>query len=142
MEAIRHELWIATDTMRVFNALTTKEGLDFWSGPALAATPEIGSVVDLVPGERLTWRCITDLDDPGMPGSEWLGHRIAFELEAGSDDHGSTWLRERLGVSAQAGFAILRFRSWSSDSRWFAYCNASWSAMLDGLKRHCEITPA
>ena len=46
METIWHEVWIEAPTERVFEALTTKHGLDGWWGPVLNAEPTIGSVIE------------------------------------------------------------------------------------------------
>jgi Activator of Hsp90 ATPase homolog 1-like protein len=153
MDAIHHEVWIDAERPVVFEAITTRAGLDAWWGKALVAEPEVGSVVEFDHGlgaplrmgiadvavpERLTWRCISEFGDAGMPGSEWLGHCLTFELAVGGEDPSAGWLRDRLGLCEN--FTILRFRhsGWEPDSRWRAFCNSAWGVTLDGLKRHCE----
>jgi uncharacterized protein YndB with AHSA1/START domain len=157
MTAIRHEVWINADTKTVFDALTTQTGLDTWWGKALSAEPKVGHVIefdhghgellrmritDLVPNERVVWKCISDHPDPGYPGSEWLGHELRFELQPAADDPTTGRLRELL-FAADPGerITILRFaqRGWSSDDRWGAFCNSAWGATLAGaLKSSCE----
>jgi uncharacterized protein YndB with AHSA1/START domain len=157
MHAIRHEVWIGAEPSKVFDAITTREGLDGWWGKAVAAEARLDSVVELdhglgqplrmriielTLGRSLTWRCLSEFRNPGMPGSEWLGHRLTFELQAGSDELDSAWLRERLRLAASGGLTILQFThtGWTPDARWLAFCNTSWGVTLDGLKRHCEAT--
>jgi uncharacterized protein YndB with AHSA1/START domain len=155
VQTIRHEVWINADKKKVFEAITSRKGLDAWWGKALTAEPELDYVVefdhglgellrmritDLIPDERVTWRCLSDYSEPGQPGSEWLGHRLHFELETGRDDPNSEWLRDRLELNTGDSFTVLNFRhtGWDSDARWFAFCNYSWGVTLQGLKRYCE----
>jgi uncharacterized protein YndB with AHSA1/START domain len=156
VDTIRHEVWVKADRTQVFDAITRADGLDAWWGKVLHAEPEIGSViefdhglgepfrmrvVELVPGERLAWECLSDYEDAGNPASEWLGHRLVFNLRAAGDDHGSAWLAARLfGSDVGEGITILDFRheGWSEDARWYAFCNSAWGVTLDGLKKYCE----
>jgi uncharacterized protein YndB with AHSA1/START domain len=161
MNAIRHEVWINADKSRVFDAITTQTGLDHWWWKALSAEPKVGHVIEfdhgheellemrvteLVPDERVSWKCVSDLTDPGYPGSEWLGHDLTFELRSAADDPLSQRLLEILfDADADAGegvgVTILRFdhEGWSSDDRWCAFCNSAWGATLNGpLKSYCE----
>jgi uncharacterized protein YndB with AHSA1/START domain len=139
VEAIRHEVWIAAGKDKVFQAITDRQGLDAWWGPALNGEPQVGYVVefahfgvgnpplqmrimDLVPNERLLWRCVSDFIDPGNPASEWLGTRILFELEEGD------------------GVTVLQFlhTGWPKESRWYGFCNYQWGVALTNLKHYCE----
>jgi uncharacterized protein YndB with AHSA1/START domain len=151
--AIHHEVWINAARKVVFEAVTAKDGLDAWWGAVVTAVPEIGSVVefdhgfedmlrmritDLVPDERVVWRCISDFSDPANPASEWLGHQLSFSLR--------TERRDRIGALLEPlvtgdEFTVLEFRQegWSSGSRWYPFCNCAWGETLgDGLKNHCE----
>ncbi len=147
MEAIRHEVWINADSQAVFEAISSREGLDSWWGKALSAEPGVGCVIefdhglgdplrmritDLDPGARLTWRCVSDFSDPGNPASEWLGHRLGFDLKSAADDPALAWMGPRLGVD---GGTILRFShtGWTPESRWFAFSNTAWGVTLEGL---------
>jgi uncharacterized protein YndB with AHSA1/START domain len=147
MTMIEHEVWIAADDASVFDAITTKTGIDAWWGTAVRAEPKVGSVVELdhglgapllmeitelVPGERVTWRCVSAFDDPSNPASEWGGTRLTFEI-APRDTV------ELLGTKHDV--TILRFRhdGWADDARWRAFCNAGWGHTLnENLKTYCE----
>lgn len=139
MTTIYHEVWIAADKKNVFQAITERQGLDAWWGPALNGEPQVGYVVefahlgaespplkmrimDLVSDERLLWRCISDFIDPDNPASEWLGTRILFELAAGD---GVTVLQ-------------LQHTGWPEGARWYGFCNYQWGVALTSLKRYCE----
>jgi uncharacterized protein YndB with AHSA1/START domain len=147
VESIWHEVWIKADRERVFEALTTSAGLDPWWGKVLSAEPRIGHVVEfdhglgapmrmeiieLVPNERLVWRCVSDFSDPSNPASEWLGQTFVFELDPRGDV-------ELLGASQNV--TVLRFRNtgWPVDSRWRGFCNTGWGEALGvGLRNLCE----
>jgi uncharacterized protein YndB with AHSA1/START domain len=153
---IQHEVWIHASKVDVFEAITTKQGLDSWWGTALNAEPQVGYVVefdhglgetlrmritDVIPNGRLEWTCISDYRDPGNPASEWLGHRLIFELETAPDDPQHAWLRQRLFAADPDGdITILRFQhaGWSNDSRWYSFCNTAWGVTLAGVQQYCE----
>ena len=157
MKTIRHEVWINADKDTVFDALTTQAGLDGWWGKAVSAEPKVGHVVDfdhghgellkmriteLVPNDRLVWKCVSDHADPGYPGSDWLGHELRFELASASDDPRSGRLLELLFENqSHEQITMLRFEQegWKDDDRWRAFCNSAWGATLDGASRtYCE----
>ncbi|MGH3800563.1 MAG: SRPBCC family protein [Pseudonocardiaceae bacterium] len=157
METIHHDVWINANPKTVFDAITTRAGLDAWWGKALSAEPEIGYVVEfdhklgdplkmritnLVADERLEWRCVTDFSDPRNPASEWLGTRFVFDLE--------TEQREWVGPLLEPlvtgeNVTILHFRQtgWPSNSRWYGFCNWAWGEALGtNLKKYCESEAA
>jgi uncharacterized protein YndB with AHSA1/START domain len=151
MRAIELETWIAADRDTVFDTLTTREGLNAWWGEALAAAPlgevvefdhDLGDILrmrvtDLVPGERVGWRCITEFTDPGLPGTEWLGHRITFQLEPVGDGPEHAWMRERTGIGPNGTILRLRHEGWTDDARWFGFCANAWGVTLAGLAEAC-----
>jgi uncharacterized protein YndB with AHSA1/START domain len=157
MHMIEHEVWINADRNTVFQAITTKEGLDAWWGTAVAAEPRVGAeiefdhgegadlrmrITELVADERVAWKCVSDFSDANNPASEWLGHHLIFELRsAASDPAFSGWLGQRLQVDPDRDGTIVRFQhnGWQRDARWTAFCNAGWGATLNGgLKDYCE----
>jgi hypothetical protein len=138
MESLEHEVWLAADTEHVFEALTTVEGLDSWWGRVVSAEPRIGFVVefdhelgeplrmeitDLVPNERLAWKCISDFSDATNPASEWRNQTFVFELSP----RGPIYL---LGVMQHV--SVLRFRNagWRPGARWHGFCNTGWGEAL------------
>ena len=109
MHTIHHEVWINAAAPTVFKAITTREGLDAWWGKAVVAEPELGSVVEfdhgfeaplrmritaIEPDRRVAWRCLSEVSEPRNPASEWLGHRLTFDLQ--------TRLGRRLGRARAA----------------------------------------
>jgi uncharacterized protein YndB with AHSA1/START domain len=155
MTTIHHEVWINAGRDAVFDALTARERLDAWWGKAISAEPRVGHViefdhglgdllrmriVDLVPGERLVWKCVTDFLDPGNPASDWLGTRLTFDLRTvRGEDVGQ--LLAPLVTGEEMTVLDFRHSDWPSDARWSAFCNCAWGVTLEsGLKAHCEGT--
>jgi uncharacterized protein YndB with AHSA1/START domain len=151
MTELWHEVWIDAPTEKVFEALTTKDGLDGWWGPVAGAEALVGSVVefdhglgaflrmeiiDLIPNELLAWKCISEFDDPTNPASEWFGQTLRFELSPRSDV-------AILGGTQRVTVVTFRNEGWPSDSRWCGFCNSAWGETLGvKLKSHCEATAA
>jgi uncharacterized protein YndB with AHSA1/START domain len=129
MEAIRHKLVIKASPEKVYNAITTQEGIESWWCKQTTAKPELGfvniftfgpyrnemKVTALVPGKNVQWECINSID-------EWIGTTISFELE---EKNGNTILR-----FSQAG--------WRAVTDTFAACNYDWALFMKSLKSQCE----
>ncbi len=103
------------------------------------AEPRIGAVVefdhglgdplrmeitDLVPNERLTWKCVSDFSDPSNPASEWRGQTFLFELPRRGDV-------ELLGTKQNVTVLRLRVTGWPPEARWYGFCNAAWGQTLN-----------
>ena len=89
MTDMLHKIIIKAAPQKVYDALTTKEGLSAWWTPMTEAAPQVGSratfrfgdgslgpdmqVVDLQRGRYVEWRC-TD----GIP--DWVGTRLTFDI--------------------------------------------------------------
>lgn len=129
-KSIYHRLLIETPAEKIFEALTTQEGLAGWWTPDTIAKPELGSIsrftfedgyfkemeiIELKPYSKVKWRCIKGYED-------WLGTEISFELEP-----------HRLG-------AVLLFHhdGWKEYSNGFASCSYDWALFLRSLRLLCE----
>ena len=140
------EVWIESDHTRVFDAITTRDGIDAWWGRCVAAEPKEGFVIELdhslgdllrfeitelVPNERVVWTCASTFSDPTNPASEWAGQRLTFDVEP---------RREHPLLGAPRDVTVLRFtQTWPDDARWRGFCTAAWGQVLnDGLKKLCE----
>jgi uncharacterized protein YndB with AHSA1/START domain len=135
---MEHEVWLDADRESVFAALTTRDGLDGWWGKAVIAEPRVGTVVefdhglgaplrmqitDLVPNERLTWKCISEFADPSNPASEWTGQTLQFEVSP----RGAADL---LGGKRDVTVLRLRVTGWPPQARWYSFCNTAWGQTL------------
>jgi uncharacterized protein YndB with AHSA1/START domain len=131
MADIRHRVGIAASRERVYEALATKEGLSGWWTRDTAGDPALGGklefffgqaepgavmeVADLVPGQRVAWRCI---QGPG----EWMDTTVTFD------------------VSESAGETVVLFThaDWPDPAEFMHHCSTKWGYFLIGLKAGME----
>ena len=127
METIYHHVSIRTkDIEKVYQALTTQEGLSGWWTKHTSAKPEEGSIATfrfspdyekhmridkLVPNKQVIWTCIKG-------DKEWLDTRLTFDLKQEGD------------------FVILDFRhsGWASQTETFGLCSYHWALYMKSLK--------
>lgn len=152
MPNIHQELLIGASAEKVYDALTSQEGLSAWWTPATSATPELYSIarfpfgpdyfkemkiVELKPSEQVKWSCIAGAD-------EWIGTTISFKLQAGDKD---ALLKVRPGlrdqIQQQKGFdkgtlLIFHHDDWKEYTSMFAECSYTWGRFLRSLKLLCE----
>ena len=132
MAEMHHEVTIGAPAARVYEALTTREGLRGWWTADTEAEPSVGSVAvfgfgdratvfrmrvaDLVTARRVVWSC------EGEPG-EWRDTCLTFDL-----------------VPTPSGGTRLRFThaGWRSINGFFATCNSTWGALMYRLKAYAE----
>lgn len=129
MEAIRHYLPIKSTPEKIFNAITTEEGLKSWWAKQTVAKPEVGfvnvftfgkfrnemKVTEIVPNQKVEWACVNSIE-------EWVGTTLSFDLEE------------------KDGKTILRFShsGWKTATDTFAACNYDWAQFMKSLKQLCE----
>ena len=152
MPNIHHELIIGASAEKIYNAITTQEGLSAWWTPGTNAKPEVDTVArfpfgpeyfkemkiaKLKPFELVQWVCVTGV-------AEWIDTRISFKLQAGDK---STLLNShpeaRDQIQQQGNFdegALLIFHhdDWKEYTPMFAECNYTWGQFLRSLKLFCE----
>lgn len=130
MEKIEHINYIKAPIDKVYEALTTEEGLGNTWTKKLKVKPELGFVNEfdfdddydtkmkinvLNPLEKIVWECIHS--DP-----EWVGTSISFDLT------------EKDGVTA----VVLRHYDWRELTEFYRWCNYNWAMFLYSLKHYCE----
>jgi uncharacterized protein YndB with AHSA1/START domain len=152
MPNIRHELLIAAPAEKIYNALTSKEGLSAWWTPGVDSKPEVNSVArfpfgpnyfvemkitELKTSRLVKWTCIKGV-------GEWVGTHLSFELIEG-DKQMLTKLRPELQdqIDHQKNFdkgALLIFHQddWKEYTSMYAECNYTWGQFLKSLKLFCE----
>jgi len=129
MTAIRHNVTVKVEPEKVFNAITTQQGLERWWAKQTTARPEVGfvnvftfgkfrnemKVSKLIPNKKVEWECINSIE-------EWIGTTISFDLEE------------------KDGRTILRFShsGWRAVTDTFAGCNYDWALFMKSLKSLCE----
>ena len=129
MASIEHLNTIKAPASKVYEALTTQQGLgEVWT-TELNVKPEIGFInefrfdkdtdqmknTDLQPEKKVEWLCIDS--DP-----QWVGTIISFEL---SENNGITTV-------------VLKQEGWKEVTDFFRFCNYHWGWFLYSLKHYCE----
>jgi uncharacterized protein YndB with AHSA1/START domain len=129
MAYIKLNLAIKTAPGKIYQAITTQDGLAAWWAKQTTARPELGfvnsftfgtlinefKVTQLETGRKVEWQCITSID-------EWMGTTITFELE---EKEGKTLLRFTHG-------------GWKAATDLFAACTYDWGRFMASLKSFCE----
>src|SRR4051812_48183534 len=129
MADIRHKLVIKVNPQKVYEAVTTQEGIESWWCRNTSAKPAVGftnsfvfgqvrndfKVTALVPGKKVEWECIES-------NEEWMGTTVTFDLEE------------------KSGNTVLRFvhGNWQSVTDFFDACSYDWAIFLKSLKSFCE----
>lgn len=130
MEKIEHIQYIKAPIAKVYETLTTQEGLGATWTMKLKVKPEIGfvnefdfddhydtkmKIVELVKDKRILWDCIQS--DP-----EWIGTKVSFDLS------------EKNGVVS----VILKHLDWRELTEFYRMCNYNWAMFLYSVKTYCE----
>jgi uncharacterized protein YndB with AHSA1/START domain len=130
MKSICHRLLIETPIEKVYEALTTQEGLSRWWTPDTKAKPEVGSILrfafgpdyfkemkveELKPFSKVKWACLKAYKD-------WIGTTLTFELQP--HDKGTVLFFHHDG--------------WKEYTPEFASCSYDWALFFRSLKFLCE----
>ena len=130
MAAIKHYLLIKSPPGKVYQALTTRDGISNWWTKQTEIGDEVGDInsfdfgdryhnemkiTDLQLNKRVEWECI-------QGDKEWIGTTFIFYLEE----------KERN--------TILRFThgNWKEETDFFAFCNYNWGYYMKSLAKYCE----
>jgi uncharacterized protein YndB with AHSA1/START domain len=131
MADIRHRVGIAASQERVYEALTTLEGLAGWWTRHVAGDPSQGGalrfffggsepgavmeVAEITPTHHVGWRCTQGPD-------EWVGTTVTFDIKP-SD-----------------GETVLLFThgGWREPVEFMHHCSTKWAQYLIGLKSWLE----
>ena len=130
MANIRHNLRISASVKKVYEAITSEQGLKDWWTHEVMAKPEGGyinqfkfgdeylnkmKILKLNPPSEVHWECV-DGD------KEWVGTNLSFELNEKEE------------------ITTLRFShlNWQNESEFFGFCSHHWGRYLDSLKSFCE----
>ena len=130
MADIKHYLIIKSTPAKVYQAVTTRDGISNWWTEQTEIGKKVGDVnvfnfgnryhnemkiTDLEPNKRVEWECIEG-------DKEWIGTSFVFMLE-GKD-----------------GNTVLRFThgNWREETDFFASCNYNWGYYMRSLAKFCE----
>lgn len=126
---IRINVPIAATPQKIYEAITTQEGLSSWWAKQTIAKPEKGfinvftfgsfrnemKVTRLTSNTDVEWLCINSIE-------EWIGTKISFNLET------------------KDGKTLLRFAhsDWRASTDTLAGCTYDWAWFIRSLKTFCE----
>ena len=151
MATIYHQLWINAPVAKVYELISTAEGISRWWDKQTATRtddglifehnpgPEHGvvklKVLEMVPNKRVEWECIS-IHNKTTPAFAWTGTHLTFELTE----------REKFApanvswAAAVPALAILDFRhsGWAESSEYFGFCSYAWATVLQQLAQVCE----
>lgn len=131
MAELKHQIAIDAAPQKVYQALTTGDGLRSWwttdaqTGQRVGAAAEFGfdnrrtvfrmAIAELDPAKRVVWACHGD-------PPEWNGTTLTWDLEP--SERGT----------------IVRFNhsGWREVTEMFAICNSSWGELMHRLKDYLE----
>jgi uncharacterized protein YndB with AHSA1/START domain len=130
-----HEILISAPALKVYEAWTTKTGLEQWWTSDVSAqhgnavSYELGfdggnvkfyfQPIEEVPGARIRW---TGVDGLNMP-AEWVDTEIDVQISIAADG------RTRLQFA---------HRNWRSIEGFYCVCNTSWGELMYRLRDACE----
>lgn len=152
MKSIHHQLLIGAPAEKIYNAITTQEGLSKWWTPDTKAKAEVDSISRFAFGtdyykemkitalkhpEYVQWICVAG-------AGEWIGTTITFHLQPGDKKNlvnahpEMTDQVQQLGESGQLTLLIFQHDDWKACTPMFAECNYTWGRFLRSLKLFCE----
>jgi uncharacterized protein YndB with AHSA1/START domain len=127
MADILHRVGAGVPPARVFESLTTIDGLRGWwvseakGDPSPGGTIDFGfcrmQVMEAAPGRRVRWRC---LEGP----EEWVGTEVTFDL---------VWKDDQT-------FVLFRHAGWREPVEFMHHCSTKWATFLLSLRDLLETS--
>ena len=129
MYSIKHLFHINASKEKVFEAISTANGLSNWWTIQTTGDPAFGGtlafrfgdhegpqmkVIELVRNEKVVWECISP--------EGWKGHTFTFALD---ENDGKTRVR-----FSQDG--------WTEQADFYASCSFSWARYMESLRQFCQ----
>ena len=130
MANILHELTIEAEPPRIFETITTPEGLDQWWTHSSCGEPQLGSTYTLGFGPEYNWeakvtRCVENEEfelELVEASDDWIGTRVGFRVAP-------------LGDHAQVSFW---HTGWREETHHLAASSYCWAMYLRILRQHVE----
>ena len=152
MPNIHQELLIGAPAEKVYDALTSEEGLSGWWTSGVKAKPEVDSVArfpfgqdyfkemkitELKSSRLVKWTCLKG-------ENEWVGTHLTFELIEGNKQSLTESRPELQGqIEQQKNFdtgtlLIFHHDDWKEYTPMFAECSYTWGQFMKSIKLWCE----
>jgi len=125
MPDILHRVGVNASADRVFEALSTIEGLRHWWTTVTTGNPTQGGLIDFGfcdmnvmesrPGELVRWKCVRGPED-------WIGTEVSFQLTR--KDHQT--------------FILFKHAHWKAQGEFMHHCSTKWATFLLSLRDWLE----
>jgi len=130
MATIRHLLHINAPIEKVFQAISTIDGLAGWWTTQTSGHSEVNGIIEFRfgpqmgvkmkvtasrPYELVSWQCVDGLDD-------WIGTTLDFKLD---ENEGKTRVR-------------FDHAGWLQENDFYAGCSFTWGRFLESLRQFCQ----
>jgi uncharacterized protein YndB with AHSA1/START domain len=125
MPDILHRVGIDAPAQKVFEAISTINGLQHWWLSDTAGETKLGQLIDFqfcqmevvesIPSSLVHWRCKSGPE-------EWLGTEVFFHLEHKRDQT----------------FVIFKHANWKDPVEFMHHCSTKWATFLMSLKGWLE----
>ena len=130
MPDIYQDVRMAASPARIFDGVSTPDGLMKWWARACAGVPEVGAEYRLDFGPDYLWRArVTKCESPQQfeiqltaADSDWIGTKVGFLIDPSP---AATWLR-------------FRHTGWPELNEHFRISNHCWAMYLRILRCHLE----
>ena len=131
MSDILHDFPIKADAARVFQGVSTPEGLDAWWTKKSRGEPRVGALYELGFGPGYDWRAKVTRSVPDAEfeietieaDSDWTGTYVGFRLEP---RNGATWVR-------------FHHTGWPQENEHYRVSCNCWALYLRILRRYLEL---
>jgi uncharacterized protein YndB with AHSA1/START domain len=151
MPNICQTLLIGAPAEKVYEAITTQQGLAGWWTPDATASAELDTlarfpfgptyfkemkITGLKHNEEVGWTCLKG-------DAEWVGTNLSFKLQSGDKNTLLSSHPETRGQIEQlqgdkGTLLIFRHDNWREETPMFAECSYTWGQFLRSLKLYCE----
>jgi hypothetical protein len=138
MPDILHRVGVDAPAQRVYQALTTIDGLRAWWVEETSGEPRVGAtinfgfcdmqVIESVPDRLVHWRCVRG-------PQEWLSTEVTFELTQsdGSLAAGARDVRYGKTKDGQT-FVVFKHSGWKEPVEFMHHCSTKWATFLLSLR--------
>lgn len=128
--AIKHLFHISASKQKVFEAVSTINGLSNWWSVKTTGSDSVNGIIQFRFGEmggpdmkvteakspeKLSWECVAS------PHS-WVGHTFTFALD---DNDGKTRVR-------------FSHDGWAEQDDFYAICSFTWGRYMESLRQYCQ----
>ncbi|HSB69256.1 MAG TPA: SRPBCC domain-containing protein [Candidatus Methylomirabilis sp.] len=150
MATIYHQVSINAPVAKVYEAISTPDGIGTWWDKQTSTQtdrglvlehnpgPEHGvvklRVVELVPNKRVEWECIST-HPKSSPASAWTGTHFIFEIAERGGNAASSGSGRNQDCTTTLDF---RQTGYDEQSEYFGSNNFAWGQVLQNLKQVVE----